>query len=255
MKTLTFFNEKGGVGKSLHTTLFASYLRYREGARVAVIDLENPTPRLGPERARELRMLSDPDSALSRYMSRHPETPSPYDIFEMSGGSPSYDSTYINSLRKRAWDFVLSRADEYDYVLFDFPAMLMEESPAFVMIGSGLVDLTVIPFDVDPVTRKAALMTAVLFQNNEQRVVLLWNNVPANDLARTGFIENGEQIYRDHGFEILPFRIKSFLKAKRDSEERLFVRSSVCWPDRYVRMACPELIGLYEDLKERLDRI
>jgi len=40
MKTIAFFNPKGGVGKTLHTKLFASYLAYGLGARVCVFDAE-----------------------------------------------------------------------------------------------------------------------------------------------------------------------------------------------------------------------
>ena len=61
MKTLTFFNEKGGVGKSLHTIMYASWLQYSVGAKVAVFDLESPTSRLDLIRRQELSQMEDPE--------------------------------------------------------------------------------------------------------------------------------------------------------------------------------------------------
>lgn len=255
MKTLTFFNEKGGVGKSLHTTLFASWLAYHEGARVAVLDMENPTPRLQRERDTELRLLEDPDSALSRYLARNPVGVEPYEIVTMSGGVPSYTKEYLEGLQRRAWDFVMSSIRKYDYVLFDFSGTLMEDSPVLHLVGSGLVDLTVVPFDVNAATRTSALITAAMFRRNEQRVVLFWNRVRPAVLAHEDLMKEGEMLFTSNGFEVLPERIKTFAKAEQGSVDKLFVCSSLCWPQRYVEMACPELPKLYTDLKLRLDAI
>lgn len=41
MKTISFYNEKGGVGKTTFTILYASFLKYKHGIDVAVLDLNN----------------------------------------------------------------------------------------------------------------------------------------------------------------------------------------------------------------------
>lgn len=251
MKTLSFFNAKGGVGKSLHTVLFASYLRYYLGANVAVVDLENPHPRIAEERQTEERLLQDPKSCLGRYMAKHLPTKSPYDIFNLSGLAPKYTREYLSDLQNRAWKFVSER--NYDYAVFDFPAMFMEFSPAFALIGSGLIDLTAIPVDVASATRKEGILTAELIRKNEQKVVIFWNNVSSEDIKRPGYLDSGETLFQKYGFEFMPERIKTFQKAKRDSDDMLFVKSTVCWPERYVEMACPELPKLYANLQRKLD--
>ena len=255
MKTFSFFNEKGGVGKSLHTTLFASWLAYHEGARVAVVDLENPIPRLQFERDVELRLREDPDSALSRYLAKNPVSCPPYDIVSMLGGVPAYTEEVLDGLKRRAWDFVTGNLNVYDYVLFDFPGTFMEFSPVTYLIGSGLIDLVAVPFDVFPETMRCALGTADIIRKNEQRVVLFWNRVRPAVLAHEGLMREGEEVFTSNGFEVLPERIKTFAKAEQGSTDKLFVCSSLCWPQRYVEMACPELPALYADLKGRLDSI
>lgn len=53
MKTMTFYNEKGGVGKSTFTIMYASWLKYKHGVDVAVVDFNN---RLTQYRKDELYM-------------------------------------------------------------------------------------------------------------------------------------------------------------------------------------------------------
>lgn len=255
MRTLSFFNEKGGVGKSLHTILFASWLRYSKGARVAVFDLESPTTRLDLIRRQELSQLEDPDSVLSRFLEKHPEAGGEpyYDIFTKADRLRSFTKESLYLLHKELWTFLRENSGGYDYVLFDFPGLLTADSPAYDVIASGMVDLTVIPVDTDNITRKSALLTARMCLDNEQRAVVFWNNVTQGELAREGYLDSGERIFTERDIEVLLYRIRSFQKARRDSDERLFVRSTVCWPESYVKMACPVLLPLYSEIKERLD--
>lgn len=254
MKTMSFFNEKGGVGKSVHTELFAAWLRYKERKRVLVFDFE-PEPRLSKTREGELKLLEDPASWLSRYMAKNPGNPSPYDIVNLAEGVKEYSVEYLKRLCDMAWKFVEEHEGDYDYALFDFPALFLQYSPAFMLISSGIVDLTAIPIDADNNTRREGILTGQLIRDNKQNVVAFWNNVSLEDIKRKGYLESGEEIFVKNGIEVLPQRVKSFAKAKRDSDERLFVKSTVCWPERYVEMACPQLVGLYGELKSRLDCI
>ncbi len=254
MKTLSFFNGKGGVGKSAHTELFAAWMCYGMRKRVVVFDFE-PEPRLSRTREGEMRLLEDPSSWLSRYMAKNPGTPAPYDIINLAEGVTEYSEEYLMDLQSRAWAFVEKHEGDYDYALFDFPALFLQYSPAFMLISSGIVDLTAIPIDADNNTRREGILTGQLIRDNKQNVVAFWNNVSLEDIKRKGYLESGEEIFVRNGIEVLPQRVKSFAKAKRDSDERLFVKSTVCWPERYVEMACPRLVDLYGELKSRLDRI
>lgn len=252
MRTFSFFNEKGGVGKSLHTVMFASFLAYECGAKVLVIDFEHPNPRLDKARADELTKLSDPSSALSRYVNSHGGLKSLYEIFTpLKDQDFSYNKEQATELRESVWSLISS--NKYDYILFDFPGLLMENSPAYDCIVHGQVDLVAVPFDTEPMTRRASLMTCSLIQQSMTNVITFWNNVSAEEVKRKGFLEIGEVIFNRFGIEVSKHRIKSFVKARRDSSENLFVRSTICWPERYIELSCPSLIDFYRDLKKRLD--
>ena len=249
MKTLTFFNEKGGVGKSLHTIMYASWLQYSVGAKVAVFDLESPTSRLDLIRRQELSQMEDPESVLARYLRRNPCHREPYDIFTKSGIIRNFTRESLYALHNELWDFIRKNPGGYDYVLFDFPGLLTTESPAYDVIASGMVDLVVIPVDTDNITRKSALLTARMAVDNEQKAVVFWNNVTPGEMSRPGYLDSGERLFTDRGIPFLRNRIRSFQKARRDSDERLFVRSTVCWPAKYVEMACPAVVPLYEEIR------
>lgn len=252
MRTFSFFNEKGGVGKSFHTIMFASFLAYEHGAKVLVVDFENPNPRLDNVRENELKMLADPKSALSRFGQAH-EIPKEFYVIHTPLKNVDYAYTQENAERMRESIWALISSKKFDYILFDFPGLLINDSPAYDCCVHGQVDLVAVPIDTEPMTRRASVMTCSFLQNCKTDVVAFWNNVSTADINRKGFLDVGEIIFQRRNIPVMKDRIKHFVKAGRDSSENLFVRSSVCWPKRYIELACPSLIGLYEDLKKRLD--
>ena len=55
------------------------------------------------------------------------------------------------------------------------------------------------------------------------------------------------------GVEFAPWAVKAFTKAKRESDSKYFVMNTLCWPEDNVKRYVPELLGLFEWIKERLD--
>ena len=67
MKIFTFFNEKGGTGKTTLSVMFASWLAYCQKETVRVVDCDYPSYQLSRMRTEELAYIrEDPMSALAR---------------------------------------------------------------------------------------------------------------------------------------------------------------------------------------------
>lgn len=253
MRTFSFFNEKGGVGKSFHTMMFASYLSYKCGAKVLVVDFENPNPRLNQIREDELALLSDSKSTLSRYKEMYGLSENFYTIHApLKGVDYKYDYKNAILMREAIWGLITSKS--FDYILFDFPGLLIEDSPAYDCCVHGQLDLVAVPFDTETMTRRASVLTCSFLKNSKTESVAFWNNVSVAEISREGFLDLGEIIFQRLGIPVMQQRIKSFAKARRDSRDSCFVRSTLCWPDKYINMACPALNDLYAALKDRLDK-
>lgn len=257
MKTFCFYNGKGGVGKSFHTVMFASFLQYREGANVCVVDLESPDTRILSDRVAELEAAGDSKSVIGRYCARlktEGRLGKPYDVVQLLEPTRVFDEAYAEKVQNTVWNFIEGDGKKYDYILFDFPAVFIDCCPAYAVICTRAVDLTAIPIDLDNTTRKTGLVTADVIRQNGGKCVLFWNDVPSVSIKRKGFLESGEDIFVRNGFEVLPQRIKSFKRAQRDSKDTFnFVRSTLCWPERYIELSCREIVDLYVELKGRID--
>ena len=48
-------------------------------------------------------------------------------------------------------------------------------------------------------------------------------------------------------------RIRAFNKATQASDVACFTRTTVCWPARYIEMACPDLVPLFKEIVSILD--
>lgn len=253
-KVISFFSEKGGVGKTVHSVLFADYLAYHCGEKVVVIDMESPKPRIQLMREHDDKLLADEKSVLSQYVSKLPQQYEPYEIVNLGNDMEDYTVETSRMFANRVID-VLRKTDEGTYVVLDFPGLFIEHCPAFYILARGIANLVMVPTDVDMQSRRSATRVASCLCENGANCMVFWNNVPKADIDRKGYLEVGEEVYTSRGIPVHPTRIKSFVKAKKEAEDRLFVRNTVCWPQRYVELACPELPLFYADLKKRLDNI
>lgn len=257
MKVVSFFSEKGGAGKSLHTILFSSWLQYHEGMRVCVLDFEPVAFRIGDERDADEARLRNPLSPLSRYCRKLEEARGGswdyYPVIWFGGTRILSSSDKVLEMKSDVERFIKENADKYDCLVMDFPSDFTTYSIAFEVLCSGFCDLVVIPVSIARASRACAFSTAINLAANKQKVRLFWNDVSVMDIARKGFLDAGEKVFNDEGLEFLPVRIKSFGKADREADKILFVKSTVVWPQRYVEMACPQLVDLYGEVKGLLE--
>ena len=249
MKRVAIFNEKGGVGKTTITAMMASYLAYEAGRRVCVLDFDNPSFHFMELRLSEIKIAGDPKSPLSWWLSHNPAQP-PYDIISFPTGPEEgvYNSDevfgYLRSIL----------ADEYDYVFYDFPGRFAAGEPVSFLAANGYVDFFAIPMDTDTQCRKSALVVAEAIQRAGIPLSLFWNRVSADEAGGAGErFRRGAEPFLRRGMEVMPEMIRDIRKVSRDSSEMGFIRSTLCFPTRYVNGRSPQFIPFFVALRERID--
>jgi len=108
----SFGNQKGGVGKSTLTALFASYIHYKTDFSIAVVDADDMQSTLKKWRATDLKNgLKEEDT---------------YDLFKIASKEfPNLYKTKING--------------NYDFVALDMPGNLKQEGVITSLIPVNLV--------------------------------------------------------------------------------------------------------------------
>lgn len=252
MKVLTFFNEKGGSGKTLLTTLMASWLAYSEKKRVCVIDMECPDFRIKSFREMDIKQLGDTESPLYRFFRANRPPERLFDIFPVGREINHYDTESLRDIYRQLVE--IANSGKYDYMLIDFPGGFSKKTPVSVLTGLKFIDLVITPMDTDAQTRKAALLVADAVKRAGVSCYACWNRVTAAEL-KGRLLDAGENIFNEYGIGFLKTRVRHFEKAKRDTDGKIFVRNTVCWPQRYVEMNCRELPAFFQEVKGILDSI
>lgn len=253
MKTITVYNEKGGCGKTTATIFLASWLASR-GHRVLVLDFDKPTYHVASIREKEsatLRMEKSPLVSFLRLeglMSdpasfRPPFQIRPMDADDCLKGDPEGLFAILDSIPE----------DDYDYLICDFPGRYSDDEAISFMCGGGYIDALLIPVECDSQTVKSAMVIADAARRAHIRSAIFWNRT-TQDEVQYRRIDRMNAVFRAKGVPILPHGIRQIKKFSRDSNERLFVRSTMCFPERYVHIWCPTLMDFLESAKEFIDK-
>ncbi|KAA6317373.1 hypothetical protein EZS27_032461 [termite gut metagenome] len=116
---ISFCTQKGGAGKSVFTTLAASYLHYEKGYNVAVIDCDYPQWSIHKMRKREAEQLQ-----ANTFYQRKAKV-----LFQKLN-KPAYPVVPFvpEKAMARVSEFLTSESERYDLVLFDLPGTVNNES-------------------------------------------------------------------------------------------------------------------------------
>ncbi len=253
MKTFTFFNQKGGVGKTTLIILFAAYLRYHLGFRVKVIDFQAPDPQVEFFRKLDLKNAARSGSFLANFLGRRDRL-EPYPIEAVGKPANEYADNDLEALVMKINEEV--KRDQYDYLLLDFPGEYSKKTPISYLIRYHLLDGLYIPFSTEPQEYSDAFKHGVTFKQMHQPCRLMWYRLSESYLKnKADALDEADRGLSEYGLEVSKVRIRAFNKATESSEVRCFVRNTLCWPDRYVKMVCPELIPLFEEIVQFLDSV
>lgn len=259
MKVVSFFNEKGGTGKSTLSAMFACYLRYKRGCPVVVIDFDHPNYQLYSFREVESNILKhDPNGLFAKMVKATPVPPFKLIKAETRTG---YTKAQLDAMAES----IRRVKDKPGYLILDFPGRFLTTDPAYYMSRLGLIDLFVMPVDSDRQSISSALhIINGVFRNKAfiaethkeypQPVVILPNK--ENQKERLGKSDRYQKIedgFRNHDIPVTGARMRDILIARRDPNTFGFIRNTLCWPQGNINKACPYVESIFEEIKLRLD--
>ena len=254
MKIFSFFNGKGGVGKTTLTILLAAYITFAKHLRVIVYDLEAPDYRIKTFRNQDLELLETPGTPLNNYVQRNPipEHDSYFTIEEKDIRSKGELRHFVNDLKK------MRSSRDYDVALLDFHALFDDDVPVLDLAREHLMDCVYIPQRKEPQERRSACRAALGLASYGVETRLLWNDIDSDIILRKTPLDQAEkdvEFLQQYGVSFSPVRIKHFRKATQTTDEKCFVRSTICWPEKYVNLWCPELVTLFEEILQHLSSL
>lgn len=251
MKTLAFFNGKGGSGKTSFTILMASWLCYHEGRRVCVYDMDSPEFKVWEQRARDLEMKRDPSSQLCRFIPPEwSDQSSWYEVIrlDLSRAAPQELDDFCMHVRS---------SQEYDYILFDFGAGFHSAGPMISMMRRHLIDLMAVPVYSDKAVLASGLSTVMMARECRQRTLVFWNRTVRGERTDgpKDRLDPLNGLFVSRGIPVASTRIPELTIFRRDASTWHFIKSTACWPQENIRMMCPDLEPLFKEVLGHLDRI
>ena len=248
MKRISIYNEKGGSGKTTVTIMLASYLAYFCNKRVCVLDFDSPTYHFYQVREGELGIWKNPRSQLALWLKSNPIL-KPYDVFLVpttTAGTYNYEDVM---------KFVMNiREQDYDYIIYDFPGRFSEEEPVALLAANGMVDFVAVPMDTDVQSRKSALIVCCALLDSGIPNVAFWNRVTRGEYEGNGNrFRKGAAPFTEYGIPVMKHSIREIKTFSRASDELLFVRSTLCFPDKFIRQRCQFMFDFLEELKDIID--
>ena len=233
MQVISFFSAKGGSGKTTFNMLLASYLKYIKGKRVKVLDFDAPEYNFSSTRERELDGKMQEDSSFDA-RSLYPIQK----VTDLTRENVQKEISHIEGL-----------AVNYDYLIVDCPGSLMEYDVFFQMMLADKLSLVVIPTDLDGMSLSSCYSLGEICKKMGQRFMLFFNKVYGKE--KKAMYEEFEAFFAEGGRNVSPYLIKNTVKMRRDADgEAAFLRSSICFPEKQIKAAVPELINLLEEVLE-----
>lgn len=250
MVRVSIYNEKGGVGKTTISYMLAGFLAYVKGKKVCVLDFDYPTYHFSDIRATEQAILSNPKSPLAAYLRENAQDMEPYTIYRVPTNKAGvYTPDMVFSIVQTAY------AQGYDYILMDFPGRFSAEEPISFLAASHMIDFVALPMDTDSQARKSALIIAEAMTRSGVPCAAFWNKVTVYEAKGDGSrFRRGAEPFLKYGVPVMDEVVRDIRKFSRDANEMLFVRSTLCFPLKYIRQWSPSLLPFLEALVERIDR-
>lgn len=210
---VSFINQKGGVGKSTLTGVFANYLHTigkKQGLKIAVIDADDTQNSLSRKRQREESLQEEKDN---------------YKIITISS--------------KDLPDKIETLQKMYDIILVDLPGNIKQEGVSIIYY---LIDVAFIPtqpseLDIDSTAIFYEIYSQIIEKRKQQgyktSVKGIFNNVTPNLIEFKELYENRNNLY-------MPF-VNGYFKTSKTLYQRAFSTTSEKYNHETYKV-CEELL-------------
>lgn len=227
MKTLTFHNIKGGVGKSTFTILYASFLAYKHGIKVGVADIDN---RISDYRKDEC-LAKKRNGTLDNILEKNQWVISTVDYGIVNKYRKECLPGYARWLEKEIRQGSLK---DCDVVLIDMPGALTGGEMTEI-ISNNLIGLYVIPTDRDSITLRTTVRTKKLINDIKKKLTKVkckycaFINQIQPQQKKNIYVQMAE-ILQSSGLPILPDMIAYSERIKKIDDVDI-MRSTFSYPD------------------------
>ncbi|MBE9487924.1 MAG: ParA family protein [Bacteroidetes bacterium] len=220
---IAFATQKGGVGKTTFSVLAASYLYYKLGYNVALVDCDYPQYSIEKMRKRDLKQIDIDDDY--RMMA--------YDQFTKLGKKtyPILTSSAENAIQT-ATDYANASSVTLDIIFIDIPGTVNTDG---VLKTLANVDYLFTPIISDRLVLESGLSFAIGINEhivlnpeyNLKGIYLFWNKVDRRE--RTNLYEIYEKTIHEFGLSILKTTIPDAKRYRKEiaEEGRPAFRSTV----------------------------
>lgn len=133
-----------------------------------------------------------------------------------------------------------------DYVVMDFKGSFLSGDPVCVMAEAGVLDMVVIPVELDAMIVASMKSLALLFKENGQQALLFFNRVHGKE--KPAQYDAVRHWFEEHGCRVARSQVKGSIGMKREQGEGSFVRSTLCFPGKEIRKSNPGIVGLMEEV-------
>lgn len=207
---IAFSTQKGGVGKSTFTVLLASYLHYRGGLNIAVMDCDYPQCSVYDMRKREIRQLETNLHYQSKAIS----------LFE-SLGKQTYPIVCAKPEEGivKAHEFLEGETSNYDVVFFDLPGTINNDG---VISTFMTMDYVFVPMAPSRMSMESTLsfiipVNELLAEHkdlNLKSIHLFWNRVDGR--TKKEWLEHYEGVIRQFGLPLMQTAIPQSVRYDKE---------------------------------------
>lgn len=204
---------KGGVGKSTLTILAASYLHYRKGYNVGIVDCDSPQHSVEELRQLEISRVRE-DSYFNRMALLQCEQTGKraYPI----ECCPSEDAITC------AQNMINEYEQPFDIIFFDMPGTVNKTG---IIVALSAMDYIFFPISAEVLVLKSTIAFAQVFgefvrtgQTRVQKLLLLWNWVDSRE--KTDLYSEYDNMIRSMGLSILSTTLPDTKKFRKEISDR-----------------------------------